>query len=176
MKHTTEVSVKTCSKCKHVLPRTTFYRDRQRPDGLAPQCKDCMKANAKARRERGQERIVQREWRKAQRSNPNGRYRAGRLIQEAKKRAECSITLDWLSDKIANGTCEMSGLPFDLTGLGYPPNCLAPSIDRVDPTKGYHPDNVKVVVWIYNRAKGPNTFEDVLNFCKAMEAHNDNTK
>jgi hypothetical protein len=172
--NSTEVSVKTCSRCKRVWNTTNFYKDKARPDGFTPQCKDCMKAHAKARRERGQERVVQREWRKLQRANPNGRYRAGRLLQEAKKRAEVTITLDWLADKISTGVCEVTGLPFDLTGHGYPPNCFAPSIDRVDPAKGYTPENVKVVVWVYNRAKGPNTHEDVVYFCKALVAYNDN--
>lgn len=133
-----------------------------------------MKALALARRECGQERVVQREWRKNQRSSPDGRYRAGRLIQDAKSRSSCSLSLDWVSQKIENGICEVTGISFDLTGHGSPPNCFTPSLDRVDPTKGYDEDNVKVVVWIYNRAKGPNTQQDVLAFCKAMIANNEN--
>jgi len=171
---TTEVSVKTCSKCKITHPVSNFYHDYKRPDTLCPQCKDCMRKNALARRERGQERVVQREWRKKQRSSPQGRYRATRLIQDAKTRGECSLDQDWVSEKIETGFCEISGIPFDLSGQGSPPNCFTPSLDRIDPAKGYHPDNVKVVVWIYNRAKGPNTLNDVLTFCKAMIAnHND---
>lgn len=175
MNYTTEASVKTCSKCKQVCSIKNYYRHAARPDGLTPQCKDCMKQNAKARRDRGQERIVQREWRKQQRSNPNGRYRAGRLLAEAKQRAECSITMNWIAERISKGTCEVTGIPFDLSGHGYPPNCFAPSLDKIDPTQGYHPNNVKVVVWIYNRAKGPNSFEDVLILAKAMVS-NDNSK
>lgn len=133
-----------------------------------------MKASALVRRDSGYERQFQREWRKAQRSNPNGRYRAGRLIQDAKTRGDCTLSLDWVSERIAKGFCEITGMPFDLNGSGSPPNCLTPSLDRVDPSKGYHEDNVKVVAWIYNRAKGPNTLEDVLTFCRAMIAANDN--
>lgn len=175
METTTEVPVKTCYSCKQDKTLDNFYKDKNRPDGLAPACKHCMQDYARKRRASGQERQVQREWRKAQRQNPDGRYRAGRLIQEAKKRAECTITLDWLSTKIASGVCEVTGLPLDLGGHGAPARPFAPSIDRVDPTKGYTPDNVKVVVWIYNRAKGVHTHEDVMILAKALIA-NDNNK
>lgn len=174
MNNTAEVSVKTCFRCKCEKPHFEFYKDKNRHDKLTPTCKQCMQEYAKKRRETGRERQVQREWRKTQRTNPNGRYRAGRLIQEAKSRSECSLTLDWVADRIALGVCEVTGLQFDISSHGSPPNCFAPSLDRIDPTKGYHADNVQVVVWIYNRAKGPNTKEDVLQFCKAYVAANDN--
>jgi hypothetical protein len=174
MNTTTEVSVKTCSKCSQVKTTDLFFKATQRPDGLCPQCKDCMKANAKARRERGQERLVQREWRRKSRATPA--FRASRLLADAKQRKpeNFTLTLEWAQEKIERGYCEATGLKFDCSGNGAPARPYAPSLDRTDPSKPYTQENTKVVVWIYNRAKGVHTHEDVLNMAKALVAANDN--
>lgn len=36
-----EIPLKRCSKCGLELPRTAFYADRQKKDGLHPRCKQC---------------------------------------------------------------------------------------------------------------------------------------
>jgi hypothetical protein len=85
--------------------------------------------------------------------------RAAQLQSNAKRRAqEKGIPFDLdrldLIERITAGRCEVTGLPFDLAaGAGLNP--WAPSIDRIDSTKGYTPDNVQVVVSAYNIAKGP---------------------
>jgi hypothetical protein len=47
---------------------------------------------------------------------------------------------------------------------------LSPSLDRIDPRFGYVAGNVHVVVWVYNRAKGDGTHEDVLMLMEALSA------
>jgi hypothetical protein len=172
--NTAEVPAKDCSKCGAAKPTDLFYKDTKRPDGLCPQCKDCMKANAKARRERGQERTVQREWRKKVRSTPS--FRASRLLADAKQRCPggCDLTQEWVSQKIAQGFCEVSGIKFDVEGHGAPARPFAPSLDRTDPTQPYTQANTKVVAWIYNRAKGVHSHHDVMILAKALVAANDN--
>lgn len=49
---------------------------------------------------------------------------------------------------IDEGVCQLTGLPFDLTHGCRKPN--APSLDRIDSTKGYVPGNVRVVLWQVN--------------------------
>ena len=52
--------MKTCNKCKEMLPLDSFGRDKPRPDGLSPYCKPCKgamqrgyyKANPERYRER----------------------------------------------------------------------------------------------------------------------------
>lgn len=168
--------MKTCSKCGECKPATLeyFYKDKSRKGGLTPQCKACIQAYQHERQGRQQEREVSRAWRKVVRSSPA--YRASRLIAEAKKRKPegFSLTLDLIRDKIETGFCEVTGLPFDLSGRGSPPLPLAPSLDKIDPSGEYTPENTQVVVWIYNRAKGPGNHEDVLNMATALIAANDN--
>ena len=53
-----------------------------------------------------------------------------------------------------SGRCQASGLPFSIeTHANSRVAPLAPSLDRIDSSKGYTPDNTQVVVWIYNTAK-----------------------
>lgn len=39
--------MKCCSKCKLDKPRSEFGKDRRRPDGLYPQCRECKSATDK---------------------------------------------------------------------------------------------------------------------------------
>lgn len=64
------------------------------------------------------------------------------------------LTIEWIEEKVARDECERTGIPFsdnlDLTASKDP---FAPSLDRIDPAKGYTKDNVQVVCTIYNLAK-----------------------
>lgn len=120
-----------------------------------------------------QERERARDKARAYRATPEGR--GCRLYEGAKKRArdnniEFTITKEWVVEKVKSGFCEVTGLPFELTEGR---NAFAPSLDKRDPTKGYTPENVDVVVWCYNTAKGVGSYEDVLKLAKALVA-NDN--
>ncbi len=87
--------------------------------------------------------------------------RASKLYSSAKLRAkhhnlEFDLTVDWILEKIKKGYCEKTDLKFTLEPprKGYFHNPYAPSLDRRDHTKGYTKDNVDVVIWAYNQAKG----------------------
>ncbi len=87
--------------------------------------------------------------------------RASTMCSAAKHRAKlCKLKFDldvkWIVKKINKGRCEMSGMKFTMEAprKGYAHNPYAPSLDRHNQKKGYTKDNVKVVVWAYNQAKG----------------------
>jgi hypothetical protein len=101
------------------------------------------------------------EWMKTHYYKPEGR--AGRLVSTAKCRAkkkgrEFSLTTEWALKRLQAGTCEVSGLPFDLgspTGLGKSagPMPMAPSIDRIDQSKGYTTENSRMILNCLNAFK-----------------------
>jgi hypothetical protein len=107
-------------------------------------------------------------------STPRGR--AVRLAISARMNAKKAgiahdLDADWVEARIRAG-CAKTGVAFELKhpgGTGFS-RChhLSPSLDRIDPTKGYTKDNVQVVTWIYNRAKHQQTDADVLEFAKAL--------
>jgi hypothetical protein len=88
------------------------------------------------------------------------------------KRAGVSFDLDhgWLFERLSRGVCEITGIPLILTFPGgrgnYHP--FSPSLDREVPSRGYTKDNVRVVCWAYNAAKGTATDEDVMTLARAL--------
>lgn len=160
MNITTEVSVKTCTTCKTTKPKTEYHRNHTKRDGFNHLCRDCMK-------------LASQRWR----DNPPGRAKS--LWTTARNRAESKgwdfdLTPEWIEERLIAGLCEATGIPLELKGTAtkhFRP--WTPSLDRTDCHKGYTKDNVKVVCWMYNQAKGVSDYEDVLRLAKAMVA-NDN--
>lgn len=66
--------------------------------------------------------------------------------------------------------CAATGHPFDIDtiGEGAGGSHFAPSPDRIEPSKGYVPGNVRWVLWMVNRAKGRMTDEQLLTMCRAI--------
>ncbi len=95
--------------------------------------------------------------------------KAGSLYRNAKQRArdkglKFSLTQEFIEAALKKGTCQATGVSFDFNassgGKGQS-NPWSPSLDRVNPEKGYTKDNVQVVALIYNRAKGADKEADV---------------
>lgn len=83
--------------------------------------------------------------------------RALALVRYARMRAKrngdaCTITYEHVLPALERGTCDVTGLPFEMNA----PRQMAdsPSIDRIDPDKGYTPQNIQVVLWAYNSMRG----------------------
>lgn len=96
--------------------------------------------------------------------------RSARLLNKARARAKqrgiiCTLTHKWILERLEQGKCSVTGLPFK---LGTKRGPWTPSIDRIDLTDGYTLENSQVVVWLYNAAKGDCTHEDVLVLAQAL--------
>ena len=79
-----------------------------------------------------------------------------KMLKAAQSRAKlkglpCTITIEWIEAKYRLGRCELSGLPYVLNRRrgGGP---FSPSIDRVDSTRGYTPENCRLILWALNAA------------------------
>lgn len=85
----------------------------------------------------------------------------------AKKRNQsCNIdkqTVFALWDK-QNGCCAYTGWPMDFATKS--PRLV--SIERIDNTIGYEPDNVLLVCWCVNRARGGMSQDEFYAMCKAI--------
>ncbi len=84
------------------------------------------------------------------------------MLNNARKRAvkdgiQCSITQDWIKEKLEKGVCEVTGILLELNvgnGKGSRKNSFSPSLDRINQTGDYSPENTRLTCWIYNRARG----------------------
>ena len=94
-------------------------------------------------------------------------------LMSAKKRAKkdgFSFNLDnafvtelW---ELQEGKCAKTGVEMGRIGDKW----LSPSLDRIDPNKGYDRDNVQWVCWRYNAAKAEMTDDSFLSLCLAVAA------
>lgn len=119
--------------------------------------------------DRGAEKIKQHESFRKSYATLYGRVSV--MLHNSKRRAALKklpfdLTRDWLTPKLESGVCEVTGLSFVITsdnvrGYNQKTNSFSPSLDRIDNNKGYTQDNVQVVCWIYNRAKGAFPLSDL---------------
>ena len=81
------------------------------------------------------------------------------------------LETEWIRQCLGR-PCPRTGIPFVLhhsSNKGYTDrHPFGPSLDKIDPFKGYTKDNVQVVCWAYNCAKQRFTDEEVLRLCKAV--------
>jgi hypothetical protein len=101
--------------------------------------------------------------------------RAGYMLRAAKSRANknnavCSLSIDWIEQKINQGFCELTGLPFDLDyAADTSKNPYAPSLDRIDSkNKNYTPENTRVVLLAVNCALSEFGLETIRPILTAM--------
>lgn len=90
-----------------------------------------------------------------------------KMVYAARARAkragmECSITME---DIIIPDVCPVLGIPlFSAAGGGKKPPTLlgnSPSLDRIDNSKGYTPDNIRVISMRANDLKSDATLEEL---------------
>lgn len=96
---------------------------------------------------------------------------AWKLWKAAKYRArdlslDFSITVEFVMEKMRIGKCEVSNAELKV-GAGERSPWSA-SLDRKNPALGYTSDNVQLVCWMYNAAKGSGTHEDVMELARLL--------
>jgi len=163
--------MKTCPRCKVCKPASEFSKCSKRYDGLQGECKVCCSVRRKAfgATEEGKTyfREAQREY------NATTKGRAYKLWRSATKRHKVvTITPEWVAEKLSSGKCSMTGLTLRMehwrdAGDRHP---RSPSLDRIDPKKGYTPDNVRIVCWQVNLARNSYGDEALYEMCRAISS------
>ena len=89
--------------------------------------------------------------------------------RSSKKNIDYDLDLAWFRDKLQDMKCEVTGIQFPLDfWVEGKRKAFSPSIDRIDPKKGYTKDNCQVVCWIYNAAKQEFTHADIEKLSSAV--------
>lgn len=162
--------MKTCRRCNQAKATRSFWPKKR-------VCKACWAAYKK---KRYHSEPVVKEQHAARLATVEGRARALALAAKTRSRTyglDFSLSEQVIADALRNGVCPKTGFPFDLTPskvTRYHP--FAPSLDRIDKTRGYTPDNVQVVCNWYNIAKNEYSENQLLAFCRAAVAAADREK
>ena len=135
------MSKKQCASCGKSKKLEKFNKDRRRTQGRRGSCRKC---EQKRNREYYQASytVAERRMRRA--------FHAAK--QRAKKRgADFTITMDDVLPQVELGYCSVTKIPFSHEAMpNRRRNPFAPSIDRIDSSKGYTPDNIRVVIFAFN--------------------------
>lgn len=156
-----------CTRCgrPRVWKSSTSTRWRQ-------YCSPCHSASSYASRKRTDRTrlaLVQRRQREAPKNRAYTLWNSARN-RAARRGITFSLSRDTVEQWLARGVCAVTGLAFDMALGTSRQATLAPSLDRIDPTKGYVDGNVQCVCWLYNRAKGAGTYDDVMLLVEALYA------
>lgn len=82
---------------------------------------------------------------------------------------DCTITAEHLDALLGPMTCSATGLPLTLENdSSTVRNPWAPSVDRLDNSKGYAPGNVRIVCAIYNMMRADWSDDVVLRVVRAL--------
>jgi len=158
---------KQCTKCLEEKPLEAFYRDSNGRLGRSARCKVCKDAARAIYRPRAS--VKHRTY--VRRHIPENmkrdciyqsayreKHRGLHLIRSARLRAEkkgLPFDLDAhvaeIEARIQNGKCELTGLPFNLKGGR---TFDSPSLDHIDPQKGYVYSNLRIIYHALNSALG----------------------
>ena len=152
---------KQCTSCGETKPLSEFHKSKSNKDGLVYWCKHCVKTYGSRNYEE------RRAFKKT---------RSKELEDAREERREYSV---WQGIK---GRAKKKGLGFDLKvadidppefcpvfgfrlkrGKGSPQK-NSPSVDRIDPSKGYTKDNIQVISNLANVMKQDATPEQLLMF------------
>lgn len=172
-----QVLYKRCPKCCQTLPSELFGKNKRVKDGLAAYCKACFRTrssesyskHADTRREAGRKHYKARHW-------------ADNLIYGSKSSArsrklEHNITAEHLKYlwHIQEGKCYWLGIPLGDSTVLSNRHPSKPSLDRLDPTRGYVKGNVVISSSFANMGRSECSEEDFRDFLydtKLEEAYN----
>lgn len=166
--------MKTCTGCHTEQPLSAFHRQAKGKYGVTSRCKSCEQARRRQRYLNNKERENQqsRAWAA---ENPAASRRHWRDSQARRRKADPLVALIRESSTRARKAgiehtltredlempthCPVLGIPLVLGEVHGQPN--SPSLDRLDPSGGYTPDNVRVISWRANRLKSDATPEEL---------------
>lgn len=167
---------KECTKCGVMLSLDFFSKDKHKASGYRSACKNCSSAEFQ-KFKRSTNYLTRLEKcktnRKTKKTNDPISIWAHDIFHNAKYRAkrngiEFSITKEWVAMSAVK-ICPLLEIELD---YGASKSCdESASIDRIDSSKGYTPENCKIISFKANRIKSNATLQDLQKIAKNMAAY-----
>lgn len=166
-----------CNECRKLKARKTYQKNRHR---VIQKTTQYYENNKEAKKSYDKLYFLKNSERKKQYSTEYYNTHRSSLMYICKARLSAArhrarvnnlafdLTIEWVKERIENGLCEATLIPFNL--IDKPPegerfHPFAPSIDKINPKGGYTVDNCQMVVFLYNRMKSnidPNMFNFII--------------
>lgn len=176
---------KQCTKCNQMLPAESFSKHKGTSDGLRSSCKKCCAEYGKQWYENGgAESTKQRKrlWYKNGGKERSQSYVKANLVKTITSSLLCGargrardknlpfdIDIDYVRSMVGENAelashCPVFGVPLDWSrmrnnGGKAVPN--SPSIDRIDPERGYVKGNIKIISYRANQIKSDASHEEL---------------
>lgn len=106
--------------------------------------------------------------RRSYEKNPFRSLLAAAAIRANKRGLPFELTWEW-ARSVWTGNCSITNIPF-VVGDGAGPAPFSPTIDRIDASKGYTPDNSRFILMGVNALKGRGTDADMYVIAEAIVA------
>lgn len=167
--------MKTCSGCKIKKQDSEFWRNKSK-NKLQSYCKKCNTQRSSLWKSANPEN--RKKYHSNWRINNLNKSRSGTLIREIKRKSKkilipTDIDKDFILQKLENGRCEITGIPFEIVKAGKP-SPRSPSLDRIVPHLGYVKSNVRMILYAINTFKNRWSDDDIYpiakEFCRAYDA------
>ncbi len=171
-----ETDNKSCTKCGESKAVDEFYRQNGRP---AAECKSCYRLRASKYYHANKEKVLKREAARRSQVDWSAKCKkyacenwAMKLMHSAilcsKRRGHPDPTIDeaWVLEQLL--VCPYLNVAIAPSLICRDP--WAPSLDRIDNSKGYSPDNVRVTSWIWNLMRGALTVDEALSAVAAIRS------
>lgn len=144
-------NIKLCSNCKEIKSLNEFYKSKK--NLTQPYCKSCCKQSSKlsyltVRKNKEKTSIADRLYWSSYKGYLNRKSKG--------KNLDFTITVSTIKDLLVkqDNKCYWTKLLLNLEINNEKYKYNAPSIDRIDNSKGYTPDNICITLWCINRMKG----------------------
>lgn len=163
--------MKQCKCCSKIKCFDDFTKDPRNNDGHGATCKDCYRKRTKTLYDLRPKKPRTTEQKKNRNQYERNRYRtitgwASVALNGCKSRNDCSLTRRdivslWHKQL---GLCAITKQPLNFAAQNRAHD--KPSIDRIDSSKGYYIDNIRIVWHFVNQAKNTFTDAELLLFCQ----------
>jgi len=151
---------KQCSMCEKIKDESLFFKCKTSKDGLRYQCIECHYQYQKDPNKRAI--WSARYYKKAKETNPELFMFKQAKHRSLDKAREMEFNIE-LKDIVIPELCPYLQVPFVLLDPQ-----LAPSLDRIDSTKGYVKGNIQVITRLANIMKNNATIEQLVQFAKGV--------
>lgn len=137
--------MKICSHCRKELPLASFTKHSKNKDGLQGGCRECNNKSSKA-------------W--------NAGNKNSLILKRLKERAaKRGLDFNLVAEDVNfPEKCPVFG--FALQRNQKIPKRNSPSVDRIDPTKGYTKNNIQILSNLANVMKSDATPEELIQFAE----------